>query len=141
MNLVEAQVLLSMAAAYDNRKPDPDAAKAWEAALSDMRFEDCRAALIAHYRDSREWLMPVDIRRGVHRIRKTRLENHPPVTPPSDLDEAGYMAWLKSTNRRIADGEQLDPNGGRELVDRRSDLRELMATGAQVRGAESEESK
>lgn len=129
MTPAEAQVLLSMAAAYDNRKPDPDAAKAWAAALDDLRFEDCREALLAHYRDSTEWLMPAMVRRSVKRLRAARIAEHPPLTPPADLDgdERATRKWLAAATRRIGDGESLDTDAEYgELKPRHlPDLREL----------------
>lgn len=126
MNPAEAQVLLSMAAAYDNRKPDADVAKAWAAALSDLRFEDCRDALIAHYRTSTEWLMPAAIRTTVRRIRAKRIDDHPPLVPPPGLDDAQERRWLREARWRIGNGEHVDsdaPYG--ELVTGR--IRELVA--------------
>jgi hypothetical protein len=109
MTPAEAQVLLSMASAYDNRKPDADAAKAWAAALDGLRFDDCRAALIEHYKASAEWLMPSMIRTAVKRMRRDRVLAYGMLPdPPAHLDPdnaAAYIAWQKSTRRAIADGE------------------------------------
>lgn len=116
MTPAEAQVLLSMAAAYDNRKPDPDAAKAWAAALDDLPFDDCRHALIQHYRSSSEWLMPAMIRTAVRRVRHKRLEDHPPLVPPPGLDDAQERRWLREARRRIADGEVINSDAAYELV-------------------------
>lgn len=108
MTPAEAQVLLSMAAAFDNRKPDPDAAKAWAAALDGLRFDDCRAALIEHYKTNTDWLMPVMVRTIVKRIRRNRvLEYGVLPDPPAHLDPdnaAAYIVWQKATTRAIADG-------------------------------------
>ena len=109
MNPAEAQVLLSMAAAFDNRKPDPDAARAWAAALDDLRFEDCRAALIEHYKTSTDYLMPVLIRTAVRRIRAKRIADVGDLVPPPGLSEPETRAWLRETKRRIGDGEMYTP--------------------------------
>lgn len=108
MTPAEAQVLLGMASAYDNRKPDPDAAKAWAAALDDLRFDDCRLALIEHYKTSKEWLMPAMVRQAVKRLRDKRIDEHPVLTPPPDLDPIQTQQWIKDTKRRIGDGEVID---------------------------------
>lgn len=124
----EAQVLLSMAAAFDNRKPDPDAAKAWSVALDGLRFEDCRDALVAHYRGSTEWLMPAMVRTAVRRMRAKRIEEHPPVIPPPGLSDVEERRFLAEARRRIGDGETYDsaaPYG--ELVSDVPRLRELLA--------------
>lgn len=109
MTPAEAQILLSMAATVDNRKPDEDAARAWAAMLNDLRFEDCREAVIAHYRVSTEWLMPSMVRAGVKAIRDNRIREFGPFEPPSDLDPADYSPWLGNMLRRIADGDTFDP--------------------------------
>jgi hypothetical protein len=106
----EAAVLLGMAATVDNRKPDEDAAKAWAAMLDGLRFEDCRIAVIEHYKASTDWLMPAKVRSDVKKLRAKRQELHPPLTPPAHLDgdPAATNAWLKAARRRIGDGEQVD---------------------------------
>ena len=107
MTPAEAQVLLSMAAAFDNRKPDPDAAKAWAAVLDGLRFDDCRQAVIEHYKAGTEWLMPATVRAIVKRIRRDRVLAFGtlPDPPPSiDGDQTAYTAWLAATTKRIADG-------------------------------------
>lgn len=125
MSPAEAQVLLSMASAYDNRKPDPDAAKAWAAALDDLPFDDCRTALLAHYRTSQEWLMPAMVRTAVKRIRRDRLEKHPPLVPPPGLTDIEELAWLGAARRRVANGEVIDCDAAYELV--AGSVRELLA--------------
>lgn len=116
MTPAEAQVLLSMAAAFDNRKPDADTARAWSAVLDGLRFDDCRDALIEHYKTSTEYLMPVMIRRGVKRLRSARMDNYGPIPAPdhlgaladADFDRA-YDEYIDETMRAIADGDLL-PN-------------------------------
>lgn len=108
MNTQEAAALLSIAAAFDNRKPDPDAATAWAAALGDLRFVDCRDAIVAHYRTSSEWLMPNRVIGEVRRIRAKRIAEAGDLTPPPDLTPLETIAWLKTARRRIGDGEHPD---------------------------------
>ena len=104
MTPAEAQVLLSMAAAFDNRRPDADAARAWSAALDGLRFEDCRDALIEHYKTSADYLMPVLIRQQVKRIRAKRVTEAGDLTPPPGT-VAEQCRWLGQARRRIGDGE------------------------------------
>jgi hypothetical protein len=108
---IEAAVLLTVCASFDNRKPDADAAKAWAIVLDGFHFEDCRDAVIQHYRSSREWIMPADITAAVRKIRTGRIEDVAP-TPPADLDPddtAAYARWLETTRRAIADGQPVEP--------------------------------
>lgn len=108
MTPAEAATLLAIAAGFDNRKPDADAATAWAMALDGLRFTDCRDAIVAHYRSSSEWLMPVMVRDAVRRIRSKRIDEHPPLIPPPGLDDADELAWLADATRRVGDGEQVD---------------------------------
>jgi len=106
MSPAEAQMLLSMCSTVDNRKPDADAAKAWAAMLNDLRFEDCRHAVVEHYKTSTDWLMPAKVRADVKRIRSKRIAEHPPLIPPPNIDDE--RAWLREARRRIGDGEVID---------------------------------
>ncbi|MEQ7847740.1 hypothetical protein [Nocardioides kribbensis] len=128
MNPQEAAALLGVAASFDNRKPDPDAATAWSVALRDVRFVDARDAVVAHYSRTSDWLMPAHVIHGVKAIRRNRLLEHPPITPP-DLEEAETRAWMRAMTQRIADGEVIDPEAARgELKPRNlGELRSLMA--------------
>lgn len=106
MTPTEAAALLTICAAYDNRRPDPDAAKAWAMALDGLRFEDCREAIVQHYRASREWIMPADVLTAVKKTRTSRLEDVAPC-PPRGLDPddtAAYAGWLAGVRQAIADG-------------------------------------
>jgi hypothetical protein len=108
MKATEAAALLTIAAAYDNRRPDADQAKAWAMALDDLRFEDCRTVIVEHYRKSRDWLMPVDVIQGVKRLRSDRLLEFGPVPEPQGIDPDDterYTAAYMALQRSIADGE------------------------------------
>ena len=108
MTPAEAAALLAVAAAFDNRKPDAAAAKAWSVALDGYRFEDCRDAVVAHYRSSSEWIMPAHVVAGVKRIRASRI-SAVALTPPRDLDPddtAAYQRWLATERSLVADGHE-----------------------------------
>jgi hypothetical protein len=125
----EAAALLAVAAAFDNRKPDADAAAAWALALNGLRFTDCREVVVAHYRASNDWLMPSHVIAGVRRIRDKRLALAGDPTPPPDLTPAETIAWLGDVRRQIADGEPApDPEAYGELKSRHlPDLRRVDA--------------
>ncbi len=112
MNKQEVAALLSIAAAYDNRKPDPEAVTAWTYALDGLRFNDCRDAIVAHYRATNDWLMPNKVITEVKRIRAKRLADYGALAePPAHIDPdntAAYQRWVIDTRRRIADGD-LEP--------------------------------
>lgn len=112
MNPAEAASLLTIAAAFDNRKPDADQARAWALALDGLRWEDCRDVIVAHYRRSREWLMPVEVVGGVRRLREKRIMEYGPIEPPADLDPddtGAYARFITDTKRRIGDGTLTPP--------------------------------
>ena len=112
MTPAEAAALLAVAAAFDNRKPDADAAQAWAMALDGLRFEDCRDVIVAHYRRTREWIMPSDVIAGVKQVRAKRILDFGPIDPPTSLDPddtGAYARWVTDTRRRIADGELTEP--------------------------------
>ena len=110
MTPTEAAALLAIAAAFDNRKPDADAAQAWALALDGLRFEDCREAIVAHYRSSSEWLMPSKVIAEVKRIRSKRITDFGPYDVPDHLEDSRqYAEFIRATNRRIADGDVTDP--------------------------------
>lgn len=124
MTPTEAAALLTVAAAFDNRKPDPDAATAWALALDGIRFHDARDVIVQHYRDSRDWIMPADVIKGVNRVRIKRLEAFDSATrlePPAHLaDNPGAeIAWFKAIRDRVMDGEITHP----DQVDARGELK------------------
>jgi len=94
-----------MCAAFDNRTPTRIAAEAWAAALADVRLPDAKAAITDHYANTRDWVMPADVRSGVQRIRTDRLARHGPVLPDVDPDDVGaYQAERRRLIALIADG-------------------------------------
>jgi len=144
MKPTEAAALLTIAAAFDNRKPDADQAKAWAMALDGLRFEDCREVVVAHYRTSRDWLMPSDVVAGVKRLRRRRIDDYGPFPEPPAIcaeDPAEYSRWYSDLVRRIADGEQverpaaIEPASGSEHA---AKVRELMAGAFQMIPADNE---
>ena len=136
MTPAEAAALLTVAAAFDNRKPDADQARAWAMALDGLRFEDCRAAIVAHYQDSREWLMPVDVRGKVKKLRDTRIAAFGTIPLPARIDPddtAEVQSYLLDVRRAIADGEITNPKPELEAgpLDReqaKARVKELRAT-------------
>jgi len=116
MTPAEAAALLTVAAAFDNRKPDADQARAWAAALDGLRFTDCREAIVGHYRISREWMMPKDVIVGVKKIRDRRILAYGVIAPPAHIDPddtAAIQRYEVDIRRAIADGEITNP--AREL--------------------------
>lgn len=63
----ETGKLLGTCASYDRRTVGETDVIAWYRVLNDLPYTDCEAAVITHYTDSREWIMPADIRSRVRR--------------------------------------------------------------------------
>ena len=98
--------LLELIASIDRRKVGLTDRKTWEGLVGDLSATDAQAAVAAHYRESREWIMPADVRTRVKALRRDRLAREiVPAPPPEVADEPGrYRAELKGDIRKIADG-------------------------------------
>ncbi len=116
MNLAQTHDLLMFIAAYDNRRFDDATVYAWQEAVNDIPFDDARRAVIDHFRESREYLMPVHVRQGAVRIRNDRspgprleLTGAPAVAPEYRREETQALI------RRVRDSL---PDVGREILRR-----------------------
>jgi hypothetical protein len=105
VTLEEVIDLLTLAAAFDRRHIGEADSIAWHAALGDLAFTDAQAALIGHYQDSREFVMPADVRTRVKAARRDRLAREVVPAPDIDPDLPGrYRSALAAAVRRIGDG-------------------------------------
>lgn len=110
MDAADAAEALAMCAAYDNRTPTRIAADAWAATLPDIALADAKAAIVGHYTESREWVMPADVRKRVRAIRDERLASGTAILgiPDADPDDvAAYIAAQREMRHRIASGEEV----------------------------------
>jgi hypothetical protein len=108
VNMSEIATLLAMVAAFDRRTVGEADVVAWHEAVGDLRLEDARAAVIAHFRTSRDWLMPIDVRTAVAALRRDRLERELPIEPPDadPNDVPAYLAALRAQRHRVGDGTE-----------------------------------
>lgn len=114
MTADEVGKLLGLMALADNRKPpeDDEGRKAmigfWLGMIGDLSYADAVQAVRDHYRESREWIMPADVRRGVKAIRQARLDAAGPTEIPPELADRPIEAreWLQRTRDAIADGQE-----------------------------------
>ena len=98
--------LLELVSSIDRRKVGLTDRQVWEGLIGDLSAADAQAAVVAHYRESREWIMPADVRTRVKALRRDRLSREIVPAPPAELaDEPGrYRAELRAEVRKIADG-------------------------------------
>ena len=115
--------LLSLAACYDRRTVGETDVNAWHAAVGDLAFADCRTAVIGHYTDTTEWLMPAHVRQRVRTIRDRRFDHAEIPAPPPELadDFPAYRAALHAA--RVAAGDGRDPEAATQAVASRPRLR------------------
>lgn len=105
MNATETLALLRyVVACCPAQKVDEYTPDAWTDLLGDLRFVDCKEAA-RNVAQVQEFIAPKDIRKEVRRIRQKRIDTHPAIEPPADLDPPAYQRWLLGTRRTIADGE------------------------------------
>ena len=106
MTIEEVIDLLAVAAAFDQRTIGEADAVAWHAAIGDLDFADARAAVIGHYRESRDRVMPADVFKRVKAARRDRLAREVIPAPGHELtDQPGrYKAALDGILARIASG-------------------------------------
>jgi hypothetical protein len=101
--------LLTLMASYDRRKVGEADVAAWYAAVSDLPFGDGRDAVIAHYRESTDWIMPAHVRQRVAAVRSERLRaagNLEELIPEELADRpVEYAARLKEVTEAVRDGE------------------------------------
>lgn len=71
----ETGKLLGICAAYDNRNVDDSVVYAWFRVVGDLPYAECESAVIAHYAESREWIMPADVRTRVRRAQRDAAEH------------------------------------------------------------------
>lgn len=87
MTKSEIAMLLGLAAARDRRTVGHADVEGWYVDLGDLTFDEARAALNQHFRDSTDWLMPVHIRRLARIARDRRRPHHEALALPSRFED------------------------------------------------------
>lgn len=111
MTIDEVIDVLTVAAAFDFRSIGEADAIAWHAVLSDLDFSDARAAVLVHYAETCDRIMPANVRQRVKAMRRERLAREIAPAPPAGLADAPvrYRAELQAGITRIADGHRVPP--------------------------------
>ncbi|MEU8151722.1 hypothetical protein [Nonomuraea sp. NPDC048901] len=101
--------LLTTAAAYDRRKVGEADVVAWHAAVKDLDILDAQDAVVGHYCESTDWLMPAHVRKRVKAIREARLAREIVPAPDAELaDEPGpYLEAIQDAVKKLARGFSL----------------------------------
>jgi len=106
VNAAETGELLAKCASYDRRKTADGDVIAWLQVLGDLPYADCEAAVIAHYSETAEWIMPAHVRHRVREAQLQRMQDTEIPPPPRELldDPAAYRAALRAAAIAIRDG-------------------------------------
>jgi hypothetical protein len=101
--------LLSLMASYDRRTAGETEIAAWLAAVGDLPFRDAWDAVIGHYRESTEWIMPAHVFRRVAAVRAERLRAVPDLEAsiPAELADrpVEYARRLSEATAAVRDGK------------------------------------
>ena len=105
----EVALLLGICASFDRRTVGQFDVESWHSVLSDLDFEPCRQAVLDHFADSNDWIMPADIRNGALQ-RGVTFTPRTPALPAADPDDVpAYLADL-----RAGRGVEIEPGPGIE---------------------------
>ncbi|WHP18819.1 hypothetical protein [Cellulomonas sp. ES6] len=110
MHPAHAAELLSLCASLDNRTVNESTALAWAQVLPDLRMEDATTAVVEHYREHREWIMPADIVRGARAAVALRIEDGLREIRAAGIPEPdGANPWMYNGDLRRALADGLSP--------------------------------
>ena len=110
MNHTEAvQLCRVVKALCPSQAMDTHTPEAWALVLSQVTYADAKQAVaelaaLPLEPGRARYIEPGHIIAGIRRIRQQRIEQTPMPEPPSGLDAAGYLGWLRATRAAVADG-------------------------------------
>lgn len=92
----DAARLLAAAAVFDRRTVGETDAAGWAIALNGFEFDECRDAIVAHYRAESRWVMPADIISRVLTARRAAKASEVAPTPPRAVADRprAEQRWL-----------------------------------------------
>lgn len=103
----ETAAVLAMISALDSRKVYGEVdAQAWNAVIGDLEFNDCREAVIEHYKQSPHPITPADVRKAVSVVRRARIGDRVAPLPPVDPENVeDYKEWQRRWYAAIGSGQ------------------------------------
>ena len=101
--------LLELIASIDRRKVGLTDRQTWQGLVGDLSAADAQAAVIGHYADSTDWIMPAHVRTRVKAMRRDRLAREIVPAPPPELADqpVRFRETLRAEVRKIADGKAI----------------------------------
>lgn len=89
MDKSDVVLLLAFAGTYDYRKVGESDIEAWYLAVGDLDLDDAKMAVVAHYQNTADRMMPFHLRQGVKAIRdeRRRLEPSDARALPSPFED------------------------------------------------------
>lgn len=119
MTIEELGDVLGVAAAFDNRTVGDADILAWYSAIGHINAGEAREAVIAHYTENTDRVMPAHVLTRVGKIRALRLAHAGPEAVP-DVDNPddwrAYQEALREGRWRTANGE-LKPRPVRRAIE------------------------
>lgn len=108
MKKSEVLKLLTIASAFDSRRPTDEQVDAWFAVIGDLDYGDAERAVREHFRESISWMLPGHVVAGVRAIQAERAWE-PPVLSREEAElcaAAGVPAEEFEERRRSAGFEE-----------------------------------
>ena len=108
--------VLAVAAAFDNRTVGDADCTAWYRVIGHLNQHEAEEAVIAHYTETNDRIMPKDVLSRVGKLRALRIAHAgPEAVPDADPDDVfGYQAALREGRFKIASG--MSPRPARQAI-------------------------
>lgn len=110
MNPEDIGLVLGDAAAFDNRTVGKADSLAWFKVIGHLNVDEAREAVLAHYTETTDRIMPAHVLAYVRKVRAARIAEQPDALPDADPDdEVAYRAALREGRYRVATGRAPRP--------------------------------
>lgn len=116
MNRTECAQLLTVVASFDRRTLGEADVITWHETIGDLSFDECRNAVVKHYAEQTEWVMPAHVRRLAL---VTRQDAAMRALPGSPDDLVPQPDWFRASveqhklRTREANKDRWRPGNGR----------------------------